>query len=72
MEMTQKRSKRLSADYRKYITKETLRLSIGDAKPRFVLVSPIAFENTGNPLQPDGEMENRRLEAYTRVIGKLG
>ena len=62
---------RFISDYRKYIAKETQRLSSGDARPRFVLVSPIAFESTGNPLQPSGEAENGRLEAYTMAIQKL-
>ena len=35
------------------------------AEPRFVLVSPIAFEATGNALLPSGETENANLELYT-------
>ena len=33
--------------------------------PRFVLFSPIAFENTGDSNLPDGAEENKSLAAYT-------
>ena len=33
--------------------------------PRFVLFSPIAFENTGDPNLPAGTQTNKNLEAYT-------
>lgn len=38
---------------------------------RFVLVSPIAFESSGDPLQPSGVVENRNLAAYTQAIREL-
>ena len=34
---------------------------------RFVLFSPIAYENTGNPLLPDGKDLNANLEAYAQA-----
>lgn len=34
---------------------------------RFVLFSPIAYENTGNPNLPDGKELNANLAAYTRA-----
>ncbi len=36
----------------------------GKSPPRVVLLSPIAFENTGDPNLPDGHAENAMLEQY--------
>ncbi|MGE0760314.1 MAG: SGNH/GDSL hydrolase family protein, partial [Pirellulaceae bacterium] len=41
------------------------------AKPRFVLISPIAFEATGNPLLPDGNAENANLALYTQAVAEV-
>ncbi|MCA9034807.1 MAG: HEAT repeat domain-containing protein, partial [Planctomycetaceae bacterium] len=38
------------------------------ASPRFVLISPIAFEATGDPLLPDGSAENSNLQLYSDAI----
>ena len=62
---------KFAEDYRSYIESESKRLATNGSGPRFVLVSPVAFESSGNPLQPDGESENSNLEAYTRVIQDL-
>lgn len=35
------------------------------AAPRFVLISPVAFEPTGDRLLPDGAAENMRLKTYS-------
>ncbi len=35
--------------------------------PRFVLFSPIAFENTGDPNLPNGNQQNANLAAYTEA-----
>jgi putative membrane-bound dehydrogenase-like protein len=40
----------------------------GKAAPRIALVSPIAFESTGDPNLPDGKAHNQRLEAYTQAL----
>ncbi len=40
----------------------------GQAAPRVVLMSPIAFERTGDPNLPDGDEENKRLEAYAAAL----
>jgi len=37
------------------------------AEPRFVLFSPIAFENTGNPNFPNGVKRNQALAAYSEA-----
>lgn len=43
----------------------------GQGAPRIVLVSPIAFENTGDPHLPDGVEHNERLAAYTAVMKEV-
>ena len=40
----------------------------GQAAPRICLVSPIAFEDTGDPNLPNGEKENKQLEAYASAL----
>ncbi|QDU61919.1 GDSL-like Lipase/Acylhydrolase [Planctomycetes bacterium Pan216] len=40
----------------------------GKGSPRIVLVSPIAFEETGDPNLPDGKKENANLAAYTEAL----
>jgi len=40
----------------------------GDQHPRIVLVSPIAFEDTGDPNVPNGADHNARLQKYTAVL----
>ena len=40
----------------------------GKATPRVVLVSPIAFEKTGDANLPSGEQENKQLESYTAAL----
>lgn len=60
-----------AANYRAYIAEQTKRFTKEGRKPRFVLISPIAFEATGNPLQPSGVEENKNLAAYTAAIKKL-
>ncbi|MFH1304559.1 MAG: PVC-type heme-binding CxxCH protein [Planctomycetota bacterium] len=59
------------AKYRAYIAEQTKRFTKAGRKPRFVLISPIAFESTGDPLQPTGVEENKNLAAYTAAIEKL-
>jgi len=39
----------------------------GKSVPRFVLFSPIAFEQTGDPNLPDGKGHNVRLAAYAEA-----
>ena len=59
-------------NYRQYLAEQTERFTRDGREPRFVLVTPIAFESTGNRLQPDGEQENERLAAYAEAIRQLG
>ena len=43
----------------------------GKGAPRMVLVSPIAFENTGDKHLPDGSEHNAQLAAYTKAMGEV-
>lgn len=56
--------------YEKFID-ETAKKYGRDGKARFVLVSPIAFENSGNPLQPDGKKENENLKLYAAATAEV-
>ncbi len=58
-------------NYRRYLAQQRERLSKEGQAPKFVLVSPLAFEPTGNPLQPSGEQENVNLALYTAAIREL-
>jgi putative heme-binding domain-containing protein len=40
----------------------------GGTPPRFVLISPVAWEPTGNPLWPDAAVRNQSLERYTAIV----
>ncbi len=42
-----------------------------NAPPRFILVSPIAFEPTGDPLLPDGSTENENLKLYSVAVAEV-
>jgi putative heme-binding domain-containing protein len=59
------------SDYRKLIAEQHQLLDQENQPAQFVLVSPIAFESSGDPLQPDGTKENQRLRAYRDAIQKL-
>ena len=59
------------ANYRAYIAGMTERFTKDGKKPTFILVSPSAFEATGNPLQPTGVEENKNLHAYRDAIANL-
>ncbi|MEM7479139.1 MAG: SGNH/GDSL hydrolase family protein [Planctomycetota bacterium] len=43
----------------------------GNGAPRIVLVSPIAFENTGDKNLPNGEAENANLAKYTAALESI-
>lgn len=42
-----------------------------ESPPRFVLFSPIAHENLGDPLLPDGTANNANLALYTEAIKQV-
>ncbi len=41
------------------------------SSPRFVLVSPVAWEPTGNPLWPNADDRDEQLAAYTKIIAEV-
>lgn len=43
----------------------------GESAPRLVLFSPIAHENTGDPMLPDGKDHNADLALYTKAIQEV-
>ena len=43
----------------------------GKGSTKVVLVSPIAFENTGNSNLPDGVEENKNLALYTKALSRV-
>ncbi len=59
--------------YKQYIDTMTSRYPRDDEKspPRFILVSPIAFEPTGDPLLPNGVKENENLKLYAAAVGAV-
>ena len=61
---------KFQADYEKFLDEYAAKYPRDDDKspPRFVLVSPMAFENTGDPFLPDGKTENERLKLYADAV----
>lgn len=60
-------------DYKKFLDETTKRYARDDEKspPRFVLVTPIAFESSGDALQPKGETENANLALYAKAVKEV-
>ncbi len=61
------------AKYNEYLDKTAKQYPRDDtgAAPRFILVSPIAFEATGDPLLPDGVRENANLKLYAKATAEV-
>lgn len=61
---------KFQADYEKFLDEYTQKYPRDDAKspPRFVLVSPIAYENVGDPFLPDGTQQNAHLQLYVQAV----
>jgi putative heme-binding domain-containing protein len=57
---------KFKADYQKFLADLETRYPRDDTKaaPRFVIVSPIAVEATGDPLLPDAEAQNTNVALY--------
>lgn len=63
---------KFEADYHAYLDGLAKQFA-GDGRPvQFALVTPIAFEPSGNPLQPDGSLHNRYLAAYADAVKRVG
>jgi putative heme-binding domain-containing protein len=54
--------------YNRYLDATTARFTRGGRSPRLVLISPVAFESTGDPLQPQGGAENANLKLYAAAV----
>ncbi|MBW3599439.1 MAG: HEAT repeat domain-containing protein, partial [Planctomycetes bacterium] len=59
------------ADLKKLIEETKTKDYSGKGPPRMALISPIAFENTGDPNLPDGVEHNRRLAAYAAAMSDV-
>src|SRR5439155_15258082 len=64
---------KFKADYEKFIDDYTARYPRDDtkAKPRFLLVSPTAFETTYDSFLPDAKKMNENLKLYTSAIKEV-
>ena len=59
------------SQYRDYLQSQRQRFQDDALGPRFVIVSPIAFESSNDPLQPTGLQENANLRAYSSAIERM-
>jgi putative heme-binding domain-containing protein len=59
------------AAYHKYLDAAATKFARGGRVPRLLLVSPIAFEATGDPLQPKGDAENANLKLYANATREV-
>ena len=58
-------------NYRAYIKTTKEKYAKDGKSPRFVLISPIAFEDSGDPLHPSANNTNEQLATYTKAIRRL-
>jgi putative heme-binding domain-containing protein len=60
-------------DYEAFLSEYTRKYPRDDkgSPPRFVLISPIAFEPTGDPLLPDAKVENANIKLYSQAVGEV-
>ncbi len=58
-------------DMRKLVEQTKAQDYSGHGAPRIVLISPIAFEDTGDANLPDGKAENQRLEETTDALARV-
>lgn len=62
---------KFQAQYREWINAHKKKFSKEGREARFVLVSPIAFEQTNNHLLPDGKSNNASLAKYAQAVQAL-
>lgn len=60
--------KKFTDDMVKLVEETKTKNYSGKGAPKIVLVSPIAFENTGDLNLPDGTEQNENLAAYTKAL----
>jgi putative heme-binding domain-containing protein len=61
---------KFKSDYEKFIAEYAKKYG-KNGKVRFILVSPIAFENSGEPFLPDGRKENDNLKLYSDAVREV-
>ncbi|HVT30477.1 MAG TPA: PVC-type heme-binding CxxCH protein, partial [Lacipirellulaceae bacterium] len=58
--------------YGKYLDEMTTQYPrVNGTPPRFVLISPTAWESTGNPLWPDANQRNETLQRYAAIVAQV-
>lgn len=64
---------KFKGDYEKFMDEYAARYPRDETKqkPRFILVSPIAFEATGEKFLPTGEKENANLKLYADAVREV-
>jgi putative heme-binding domain-containing protein len=62
---------KFKADYEKFLDEYAAKYPRGMAAPRFVLISPTAFESTGDKFLPDGRTENINLKLYSSAVAEV-
>ena len=62
---------RFAAELKQLITETRATDYSGQGPPRVALISPIAFEDTGDANLPDGIEHNRRLALYTQTMARV-
>lgn len=63
--------KQFTEDVTKLVNETKSKDYSGQGAPKIVLISPIAFENTGDPNLPNGKMHNKRLKLYRDALEKV-
>ena len=62
---------KFKADYEKYLDEMARADPAKGGAPRFVLVSPAAFEGASDGFLPDGKKENASLALYAKAVGDV-
>ncbi|WP_437194377.1 PVC-type heme-binding CxxCH protein [Planctomicrobium sp. SH527] len=62
---------KFKSDYNKFLDEYATTYALNGKSPRFVLISPIAFESSGDRLMPAGTKENANLKLYTTAIAEV-
>ena len=63
---------KFKADLAAFVEAKGAYLAKANQRPRFVFVSPTAFEDTDNPSIPDGAAENKNLKIYSEALLEIG
>lgn len=59
------------ANYNKFLDEYATTYALNGKSPRFVLISPIAFEASGDRLMPEGTKENENLKLYSAAVAEV-